>query len=483
MRRAHTVAAAALIAAYTPALALHAQATNPFTAPPKLATARALVLPKIVERTLPNGLKLVIVEQHELPIVDFTLVVRNGTEAEPKGKNGLATLTAGLLTEGAGTRDAAAIAEQLAYLAIQLGAGSGFEQSTIRLHTSLATIDSALVVMSDVALRPTFPEKSFAQQKSARLTALLQEADRAPALADRAFAALVFGENHPYGRSPAGTSEDVETITRDDVNAFWNAWYRPNNATLVIVGDLSVPEAVRRATANFGAWERETLPVLAKNTPAAAGATTIYIVDKAKAPQSSFRFGGVGVARNTKDYYPIMVMNTALGGSFTSRLNQNLRETKGYTYGATSGFTMRREPGAFGARAEVTATKTDSSLIEFLKELNSIRQPLPAAELAKTKQYLQLGYAERFESNTDISGQIAALIPTGIPLSALSGFNTGIGAVTGADVQRVAKQYVDPNKMVIVVAGDRASIEAALRATKGAPVQIVDARGRRLPVP
>ena len=483
MRRAYRSSAAALIAACTPAVALLAQAVNPFPAPPKLATARALVLPTIIERTLPNGLHLVIVQQHELPMVDLTLVVRNGSEAEPKGKNGLATLTAGLLTEGAGSRDALAIAEQIGYLAIRFDALSGFEQSLIRVHTSLATLDSTLALMTDIVRHPTFPEKGFAQQKSARLTALLQEADRAPALVDRAFAALVFGDNHPYGRSPGGTREDVETITRDDITTFWKTWYRPNNATLVMVGDLTVAEAVRRATAAFGAWPRADLPLLAKRTPASAGATTIYIVDKAKAPQSSFRLGGIGVARNTKDYYPIMVMNTTLGGSFTSRLNQNLRETKGYSYGANSGFAMRREPGAFSARAEVTAAKTDSSLIEFMKELNGIRDPLPAAELAKAKKYLQLGYAERFESTTDIAAQIAALVPSRIPLSTLSGFNAGIGAVTSADVQRVAKQYVDPSKMVIVVAGDRASIEASLKATKIAPVQIVDARGRRLPVP
>ena len=483
MRRVQGISCAVLVAACTPMVALQAQTTNPFTAPPKLATARTLVLPTIVERTLLNGLRLVIVEQHELPMIDVALVVRNGSEAEPVGKSGLATLTAGLLTEGGGSRDALAIAEQIAYLAIRLDAGSGFDQSTIRVHSSRATLDSAMALMTDLALRPTFPEKGFAQQKSAQLTALLQEADRTPEMADRAFAALVFGENHPYGRSPRGTREDVETITRDDVNAFWKTWYRPNNATLVMVGDISIAEAEKRATAAFGAWQRGELPVLAKRAPVAATATTIYVVDKAKAPQSSFRLGAIGVARNTRDFYPLMVMNTALGGSFTSRLNQNLRETKAYSYGASSGFSMRREPGAFTSRAEVVAAKTDSSLIEFMKELTSIREPLPPAELAKVKKYLQLGYAERFESTADIAGQIAALIPSGIPLSSLGRFNAGVGAVTGSDVQRVAKRYVDPNKMVIVVAGDRASIEAALKATTIAPVQIVDSRGRRLPIP
>jgi len=246
----------------------------------------------------------------------------------------------------------------------------------------------------------------------------------------------------------------------------------------VIVGDLSVADAVARATRVFGGWARANVPVLAKSTPAPARATTIYIIDKPKAPQTSFRLGGIGVARNTKDYYPLMVMNTALGGSFTSRLNQNLRETKGYTYGASSGFAMRREPGSFTARAEVVAAKTDSALLEFMKELNGIRNTMTPADLAKTKRYLQLGYAERFESTGDIAGAIAGLVPYGVPLSTLSTFNAGIETVTGADVQRVAKQYLDPSKLAIVVAGDRASIEPALKALKIAPVEIRDAKGR-----
>jgi zinc protease len=464
-------------ACLTPTVA-QAQAKPASTVPPTLSAPKPLTLPQMVERTLPNGLRLVIVPQRELPVVDATLVVRSGSEADPRGKAGLATLTANMLDEGAGNRDALGLAEQIGYLAIRLGTGATFEQSSVSLHTTRATLDSALALMADVVLRPTFAEKEFARLKNDRLTSLLQEADRGPALADRAFNAILFGEDHPYGRSTSGTREDAETLTRDDVVQFWKSWYRPNNATLVIVGDITIADAVARATTAFGAWDRASLPVLAKNTPPAASATRIYVIDKPKAPQTSFRIGGIGVARSTKDYYPLMVMNTALGASFTSRLNNNLRETKGYTYGAGSGFAMRREPGAFTARAEIVAEKTDSALIEFMKELNGIRTPMPAAELAKTKRYLQLGYAERFESTGDIASQIAALVPYGVPLTALGTFNRGIGAVTAADVQRAATQYLDPSKLAIVVAGDRASIEPALKALKLAPVEVRDAKGR-----
>ena len=468
--------------ALTPALVM-AQAKPASLTPPTLKAPTPLKLPAISERTLPNGLRVVVVEHHELPVVDVTLVVRSGSEADPKGKAGLATLTANLLDEGAGARDALGIAEQIGFLAIRLNTGATFELSQVSLHTTRATLDSALSLMSDVVLRPTFAEKEFSRLKSDRLTALLQEVDRGPALADRAFNAIVFGEDHPFGRSTSGTTEEAETLTRADAVAFWTSWYRPNNATLVMVGDLTVSEAVDRATAAFGSWERASLPTMAKAIPAPAKPTTIYLVDKPKAPQTSFRIGGIGVARSTKDYYPLMVMNTALGASFTSRLNQNLRETKGYTYGAGSGFAMRREPGAFTARAEIVAAKTDSALIEFMKELNGIRAPMPAAELAKTKRYLQLGYAEGCESTGDIAGQIASLIPTGVPLATLSTFNAGIGLVTGTDVQRVARQYINPARLAIVVAGDRASIEPTLKALKLAPVEIRDAKGRRMITP
>lgn len=449
------------------------------TKPPVLGSATELKLPNMVEKTLPNGLKLIVVEQHEMPLVDVALVVRTGSEADPDGKSGLSTLTANMLDEGAGNRDALAIADQIGFLAVSLSTGSSWDQSTISLHSTKATLDSALALMADVALRPTFAEKEFARLRSDRLTGLLQEQDRGPAIADRAFAAIVFGEDNAYGHSTAGTRETIENVVRDDVQNFWKTWYVPNNATLVVVGDLTAAEAEDRANKLFGSWAQTSLPTLAavKAAPPAQD-SRIYIVDKPNAPQTSFRLGSVGVARSSADYYPIQVLNTALGGSFTSRLNQNLRETKGYTYGASSRFTMRREAGPFVAAAEVVAEKTDSAMIEFVKELNAIRQPMSAEELEKTKQYLQLGYPEAFESTRDIAGAIAGLIPYSLPLSTLNDFQSKINGVTGSDIERAAKQYIDPAKMSLVVVGDRKTIEPALKATKIAPVEIRDIRGR-----
>jgi len=476
-----TTMATAVAVGVRPAFVGAQQAAS--STPPTLAAPTPLKLPTMVERTLPNGLRLVIVEQHELPVVDAQLVIRTGSEADPAAKAGLATLTANMLDEGAGTRDALGLAEEIGFLAIRLSTFSGLENSSVALHSTRATLDSAMSLMADVVQRPTFPDKEFTRLKSERLTTLLQEQDRGPAMADRAFAALVFGEAHPYGRSTSGARESVEQIGLDDVKQFWRTYYRPNNATLVLVGDLTVREAESLAAAAFGGWERATVPPVTYTKAQPAGPTAIRIIDKPKAAQSSFRIGTIGVPRSTTDYYPLMVMNTALGGSFTSRLNNTLREVKGYTYGAGSGFSMRREAGPFTARAEVVSAKTDSALIEFMNELKGMQKPLPAEELAKVKRYLRLGYADGFESTSDIASQVANLVPTGLPLSTLGAFDTGIAKVTAADVQRVARRYLDPSKMQIIIAGDRASIEPALKATKIAPVDVRDMRGRPVIVP
>ncbi len=477
MKQLATMCAVAALSTFTTVHA-GAQAKPGATEPPVLAAPKQLTLPAISERTLPNGLRLVVIPHHELPIVNATLVVRTGSEADPAGKAGLATLTASLLDEGAGSRDAIAIAEQVAYLAVGLQSYASFDQSQVSLHTTRATLDSAFHLMADVALRPTFAQKEFDRIKTERLTSLLQEQDEGPAIANRVFASIVFGENHAYGQAATGTKESIERITRTDVESFWRSYYRPNNATLVIAGDITVADAERLAANVFGSWERAQVAATAVPTAPAVSATTIYLVDKPDAPQSSFRIGSVAVPRSTSDYYPLQVLNTSLGGSFTSRLNMNLRESKGYTYGAGTSFTMRRAAGPFTARAEIVREKSDSALIEFMKELNSIRTVMPADELQKATRFLQLGYAGRFETPADIASQVAALIPYDVPLASLSDFEKKVSEVTAADVQRVASKYIDPSKLAIVIVGDRAKIEQQIRALKLAPVELRDKNGR-----
>jgi predicted Zn-dependent peptidase len=438
------------------------------TKPPVLASPPRVALPPITTRELPNGLRLMVVEHHELPVADLSLIVRSGYEADPREHAGLASLTAALLDEGTPTRTALQIADQQALLGVRLNTSAGWDVSTVSLHTPTAQLDSALALFADVVLNPTFPQPEVERLRAERLTLLTQMKDRAPAIADQAYAAIVFGQDHPYGQPTLGTETSVKRITRDDARGYYDEYYRPNNATLIVVGDVR-PEAIeQRIGVLLGRWQRRNVPqaVMTKapvpdDTPVRG--TTVYLIDKPGAAQSSVRIGAIGVARSTPDYFPLLVMNTVLGVPFTSRLNQNLRETHGYTYGAGSRFDMRRNAGPFTARGEIVAAKTDSALIEFIKELRAIRDTVPQAELQKAKRYLQLMLPSLFETTSDIAWQLTPLAVYRLPLDFYNGYVQQVERVTQADVQRVARKYINPDRLSIVVVGDQKNIERGIR--------------------
>ena len=448
------------------------------TTPPTLGEPKPVTLPPVETRTLSNGLVLHVVEQHELPVADFVLLVRAGGERDPQARLGLATLTADLLTEGTRTRSSLEIADQAAFLGVELDAGGGWDATRVMLHTPTAQLDSALALFGDVVLHPVFPQKELDRLRTERLTSLLQMRDQPRAIASQAFAAIVFGGTHPYGRPLVGTEGTTRAIARADVQRFYATYFKPNNAALIVVGDVRADDIAARVERLFGGWTRGTVAPPSFAEPPKAGTTTVYLVDKPGAPQSSVRIGGVGVARSTEDYFPLVVMNTILGGSFTSRLNQNLRETHGYTYGANSGFAMRQVAGPFTASAEVTGTKTDSALVEFFKELRAIRDTVPATELEKAKRYLQLQLPGQFETTGGVASQLVPLVLYGLPLDYYNTYAQRIDAVTQADVQRVAEKYLDPAKLTVVVVGDRKSVEPAVRALGLGPVSIRDMTGK-----
>ena len=451
-------------------------APTDLTRPPTLSAPPTLRVPPITTRQLPNGLKIVVVEQHELPLAEAILQVRSGGEADPSGKSGAAALTAAMLTEGTSSRSALQIADQAAYLGVRLGAGSGWEQSTISLHAPTAQLDSAIALFADVVLHPAFPMTDLERVRKVRLTALQQLRDRGPAIADRAFATAVFGDQHPYGRPLTGTEATMAALSRDDLLAYYNTYYHPNNATLLVVGDVKPDDVERRAQTLFGGWPRSGVSQPSSATAQPPKATILVLIDKPGAAQSSFRLGGIGAPRSTRDYFALQVLNTILGGSFASRLNQNLREAHGYTYGASSGFSLRRQAGPFTASAEVVSGKTDSALVEFVRELRAIRDTVPSAELANAKRYLQLGLPANFETTGSIAGQMLPLLAYGIPLDFYDTAVQNIGAVTQADVQRVAREYVDPDRLTIVIVGDRKTIEPGLRALRPGEIIVRDVR-------
>ena len=472
--RSLTVVVAATLAANSVAVAQgvdrsHAPTLGP---PPKVS------LPPTVTRQLPNGLKLMIVEQHELPLADFVLVVGSGGTVDPTGKPGVANLTSSMLVEGTATRSSLEIADQIAFLGVGLGTNSNWDASTVSLHTPIAQVDSALALFADVILRPSFPMGEFERIRKNRLTELIQLKDRPTAIANQAYASILYGASHPYGQALIGTEASITGMATTDLVNYYKTHFFPNNATLIIVGDVNPAQIEQKIAGIFGGWQRGTVPSYTLVEAPKSATTMVYLIDKPGAAQSSFRIGSIGVARSTKDYFALTVMNTILGGSFTSRLNQNLRETHGYTYGARSGFDMRRAAGPFTASAEIVAAKTDSGLIEFMKELNAIRDTVPTDELNKAKRYLQLGLPADFETTQQIATALVPVALYGLPLDYYNNYVQSIEGITQADVQRVAKQYINPGSLAIVVVGDRKSIESGLKAVNTGPISIRDFFGK-----
>jgi len=444
---------------------LSAQQAPDRSHPPQPGPPAALKLPAIQKQKLSNGLAVWIVEDRKVPVAQVNLVVFSGTANDPPGKYGVASFAAAMLEEGAASRSALEIADAVDYLGADLGAATTSDLSAVRLHVPVARLADALPIMADVALRPTFPKDELDRQRQQRLTSLLQGRDDPPTISAVAFSRVLYGKAHRYGTPQMGTAETIKTFTADDLRGFYTSAFRPENATLLAVGDFTAATLLPLLETNFGSWKGTGSPASEK-LPATEpiAARQIFLVDKPGAPQSQIRIGAVGVPRSTPDYFPLTVMNTILGGSFTSRLNNNLREVHGYAYGAGSGFDMRLGPGPFFASAGVQTDKTAEALKEFFNELNGILKPVPAEELTRAKNYVSLRYPSAFEATGDISRRLEDALVYHLPDDYFSKYVQNIQGVTGADVQRVAQKYVQPDHVAVVVVGDLKTIEPGIRA-------------------
>ncbi|HUP01170.1 MAG TPA: pitrilysin family protein [Gemmatimonadota bacterium] len=445
--------------------------------PPELGPPPDFDLPPIQRFHLSNGLEVMLLEKHQVPLVQIHLVVDAGSIRDPEGKKGLASMAAAMLDEGAGERDALALADAIDYLGADLGISAGEHTTVVRLHTPLARLDPALEIMADIALRPTFPAEELERQRIERLTTLLQWRDEPRAIAAVAFAETLYGEIHPYGVPAIGTAEGLQSITPEDLSDYHAAHFRPGNATLIVVGDVTGGTLSPLLEAAFGAWNGGS--VTAAGLPAAGvppaeqvEARHVTLIDKPGAAQSEIRIGRIGVPRLTDDYYSILVMNTILGGSFTSRLNQNLREDKGYSYGAFSAFDFRPGPGPFLAAAAVQTEVTAEALTEFMRELTGILEAVTETELERARNYLALGFPQEFQTVAGTAGMLGELAVYDLPDDTFDRYIERVQAVTVADVQRVARQYLDPEKVAIIVVGDREVVEAPIRALDLGPVEV-----------
>lgn len=444
---------------------------------PKPGPASKLLLPVPKSFKLANGLTVLLVEQRNLPIVSANMIMLGGSEANPADKPGLASFTASMLDEGTQRRNALQIADDAERLGATLGTGSSMDASSVAIRSLKKNVDAVFDLFADVILNPQFPDKEIARIRNERLTAILQQRDNPSILATKVFNAVVYGAKHPYGYLDIGTEESNMGISRDEMLKFWKEHYVPESSALVVAGDLTEAELRALAEKYFDKWTGKATSVAAPpGVPVAA--RRIIIVDKPGSPQTQLRIGHVGLERSTPDYVPVDVMNTELGGLFSSRINLNLREEHGYTYGAGSSFIFRRGPGPFFVASGVRTDVTAPAVQEVFKEIERMRDTqVTTDELRLAKDSSSRSLPGLFETTPQSASSIGQLFVYNLPLGYYRTLPAQIDAVSAADVQRMAQKHLKPESMVVVLVGDRAKIEAEIEKLKLGPIEVRDLNG------
>jgi zinc protease len=449
---------------------------------PPPGKAPELRVPTWTKTTLSNGAELIVSEKHDLPLVSFSILFSGGMDQyEPADKRGLAGIATSMLAEGTTTRDGEALSNALQLLGTSVNAGIGSESGSIGFVSMTGKFQPTLDILADMMLHSTFPAPALERIRAQRLVALASARAQPGAIARRVFPKVVYGTAHPFGQLI--TDATLKAITRDDVAAFARSYFEPGRAAIVVVGDITPAAAKAEVEKALGGWPAGgTKPSFAYPPLPPKPPTTIYLVDKPGAAQSTFAIGNPGPPRSTPDYYAIEVMNTLLGGMFQSRLNANIREEKGLSYGVSSGFSFGKGPGPFRAGGDIISAKSDVALVEFMKELKGIQgsRPITDEEIQTSKASLVQSLPGMFGSVTSIGSAIGQIWLYGLPNDYYQQYGAKINAVTKADMMRVAKQYIDLDHLSIVIVGDRARIEGPLKATGIAPIEVLDIEGDRV---
>jgi zinc protease len=433
------------------------------SAPPRLGTAPRINFPDVAYKRLANGFEILCIERHNVPLVDLYLVVRAGSAADPAPLAGRASLVAELLEEGAGQRSGLEIADAIDRMGAEYSARIGADETVLTLHSLAARAQEGISLLADLAREPLFPESDVRRRRDERMAALLQEREEPALVVSRALAATIYGPDHAYGMPPRGTRSSIAGLERSALVGFHSARYRPGRAFFVVVGDVVTKTVMSQIEDAFGAWpaiEAAPLPVPARPTP---GSTEIVILDRPGAPQSEIRVGCAAVPRTSPDYDALVVLNTILGGAFTSRLNLKLREEKGLTYGARSSFAFRTGPGPFTAGAAVHTEATAEAVADILEEVRRFRaEDVTDTELDRALSYIVLGLPRRLETGTAVAAQLAELHLHGLPHDEVERFVERVMQVRAADIRSAALRTLDPDRMIVAVVGDVRRIEPSL---------------------
>lgn len=450
--------------------------------PPAAAQAKPLTLPAAQSFTLANGLTVIHSPKAGLPLVSASLVVRAGQGANPADKPGLASFVAAMLPEGTTTRSAQQIAETTAALGATLTASPGAEEARVQFSGRKASAREGLALLADVALNPAFAAPEVERVRAQMLAALAQVREEPAALAQAVGNRVTYGDGHPLAVHPLGTEAGLKAVDAAALRAFWQARYRPDNAALVVAGDLTEAELRALVEPLFGGWQGQGVaPVQQPLPPARPVAARTVLVDKPGAPQTALAVVAPGPFAGAPDTAPIKVMNAALGGLFTSRINHQLREVKGYSYGVFSGYGMGRERGQFSIQGSVRTDVTGAALADMWKEIAAMRaQPMGAAELKRVRNAQLLSLPGLFDTNGAVVAGYAGNWSSGQPLSTITELPDKYAAVTSAAALKAAQQHLDPKQLIVVAVGDKAKVQPQLQKL-GRKVELRDAEGRPLP--
>jgi predicted Zn-dependent peptidase len=436
-----------------------------------------VAFPPYFDTTMSNGLRVLVIERRTLPIVSLRLVIRSGSFYDGN-LPGLASMAGELLSKGTESRNAKTIAEEIDFVGGQLASGSDWDANFVTVNVLRKYLDSGLDLLEDVALHPTFPQEEVERQREQRIALLLQKKDDPAFLAEQTFAETVYG-SHPYAQQYIGTKNSLMKLNKNDLSRFHSAAYRPNNAILAVVGDISPEETVDRLEMMFGQWQKgEDMPTRPPRIREME-TTRVIVIDKPGAVQSSIRIGHIGIARKNDDYIPVNVLNSLFGGYFQSRINQNLREAHGYTYGANSTFDARQYEGPFMISADVRNEVTVSAISEILHEMRRIRsEPISESELSTVKNYIIGSFPLQIEMPNQIASRAISIELYDLPKSFYSTFNDNVASITTGGLRSTAEKYFHPDAAAIVVTGDADEIAPSLM--KFGTVSVIDAEGNNL---
>lgn len=436
--------------------------------------------PRFVRRRLENGLQLIVAPVTKLPLVTVAVIVDAGAACDASGEEGTARLVAKLMLEGTATHDGAALTEQFERLGASIDAEADWDQAAVTMTVLSERLPAAFDLLGEVLRTPSFPQREIDRLRAERLAELLQLRAEPRGLADELFTRFLYTPSSRYALPDGGDETSVSKIERAHVEAFYEARYVPATTTVIVVGDVTVDHVAELARRALGGWSGATpAPIAVDPTPARRD-RAVHIVSKPDAPQSELRIGHVGITRNHPDFFAVNVMNAILGGLFNSRINLNLREAHGYTYGAFSVLDWRRQAGPFIVQTAVRSDITDAAAREVLAEIDRIRADrVGEEELSLATSYLDGVFPIRFETTSAIAAALAALVVHGLPEDYYDRYRERVRAVSRDQILEAARRHLHPEALQLVTVGDPSVVRERLAAMQFGPVALYDAAGNR----